>query len=467
MSSAFDTARDHFLQGVQRFESGDFAGAEQALLASLALLPDRASTLSNLGATRLKLGRAEEARQALEASLALQPGDAATWCHLGETLLQLGQDAQALQALDNAIERRLGQSNAAIDLHRALALNRLERHAPALDLLQGLLLHRPHVAGDADVFLLEGQTLQCLGRHDEALRSYEHALALAPTLAQAWSLKGQRLQELGQSDAARHCFEQALALGADPDLHRYFLAALDAQRAPGMPGTQDKQGKQGKQGGAVTPAQSPQAYVRQLFDGYATTFDEHLLNVLQYRTHQVLAEVLQNHAPGWSAGGAATALDLGCGTGLAAPMLRPLAARLLGLDLSQQMLERARSTGLYDELICADAAEHLRHSTEPLDLVFSADVFVYIGDLGPLFAAAQARLRPGGVLAFSVEECAHPATAGQGYVLRSSLRYAHSEQGLAELAARHRLQTLALHRGTLRLDQQVGEIQGLYVLLQA
>jgi len=34
MSSAFDTARDHFLQGVQRFESGDFAGAEQALLAS-------------------------------------------------------------------------------------------------------------------------------------------------------------------------------------------------------------------------------------------------------------------------------------------------------------------------------------------------------------------------------------------------------------------------------------------------
>ena len=35
-------------------------------------------------------------------------------------------------------------------------------------------------------------------------------------------------------------------------------------------------------------------------------------------------------------------LDAGCGTGLCGPLLRPLAARLVGVDLSEKMVELAR-----------------------------------------------------------------------------------------------------------------------------
>ncbi|MBK6472076.1 MAG: methyltransferase domain-containing protein [Betaproteobacteria bacterium] len=96
------------------------------------------------------------------------------------------------------------------------------------------------------------------------------------------------------------------------------------------------------------------------------------------------------------------ALDLGCGTGLCGPLLRPLARHLTGLDLSAAMLGRARATGVYDRLEQADAAQFLAAISERFDLVVAADVLIYIGDPGPLFAAAQ-RAMQRGLFAFTVE----------------------------------------------------------------
>ena len=50
-------------------------------------------------------------------------------------------------------------------------------------------------------------------------------------------------------------------------------------------------------------------------------------------------------------------LDAGCGTGLCGPLLRPYAKRLVGVDLSSGMLERARA---------AVGAAHLRQQRREL-----------------------------------------------------------------------------------------------------
>ena len=50
-------------------------------------------------------------------------------------------------------------------------------------------------------------------------------------------------------------------------------------------------------------------------------------------------------------------LELGCGTGLCAALFRSAAARLVGVDVSARMLERARARGLYDELLLGDAVQ--------------------------------------------------------------------------------------------------------------
>ena len=46
--------------------------------------------------------------------------------------------------------------------------------------------------------------------------------------------------------------------------------------------------------------------------------------------------------------------DLGCGTGLLGLPLKSVAKRLVGVDLSGKMLERAGAKGCYDDLVRQD-----------------------------------------------------------------------------------------------------------------
>src|SRR5207245_6254227 len=104
----------------------------------------------------------------------------------------------------------------------------------------------------------------------------------------------------------------------------------------------------------------------------------------------------------------------GCGTGLCGDGFRPLARRLVGVDLSPGMLERARARGCYDELVCEELTAYVRRCEERFDLITAADVFCYFGDLTAVFAATAALLRPGGRFIFSVEELTDDVAAING-----------------------------------------------------
>jgi predicted TPR repeat methyltransferase len=357
----FDAARQCFLDGLAAFTAGRFADAEQQFVASLGHLPGRASTLVNLAATRLKLGRPEGALAAAEQALATAP-----------------DDAEAA-------------------FHRACALDQL-------------------------------------GRHAEALAAYDGVLAIAPTLGSAWSQRGGVLRELGRLDEAARSFERAIEHGADAALNGYYLAAVSTGRGP---------------------ATAPRPYVQALFDGYAGQFDAHLVDVLHYRAPQQLVQQLN----ALGGGPYRSALDLGCGTGLCGPLVKPLATRLTGVDLSQGMLDQAAALGVYERLVAADLVEHLRTTEESHDLVLAADVFIYVGDLAPVFAALETVVAPGGVFCFSAER-ARDGVAD--FELCPSLRYAHSEAYLRRLAAAHGFEVASLHEAPIREDQRE-TIAGLYV----
>jgi tetratricopeptide (TPR) repeat protein len=66
------------------------------------------------------------------------------------------------------------------------------------------------------------------------------------------------------------------------------------------------------------------------------------------------------------------------------PLMKPRADRLTGVDLSSQMLEKAKALGVYDQLVHADIAEHLRTTAQTYDLILATDAFIYIGDLAPI-----------------------------------------------------------------------------------
>ncbi len=100
-------------------------------------------------------------------------------------------------------------------------------------------------------------------------------------------------------------------------------------------------------------------------------------------------------------------LDLGCGFGWFCRWARENgAARVLGINVSERMLARARAT-TQDAAIAYDRAdlEQIELPAGAFDLVYSSLALHYIADLNRLLEQVYRSLRPGGRLVFSVE---HP-----------------------------------------------------------
>lgn len=274
------------------------------------------------------------------------------------------------------------------------------------------------------------------GRQAEAFDAFRSAVELDPTHGRAWRQMGNLLRRAGRLAEAANCFEHAIAHGDDPALNAFFLSAVGV--------------------GELVPA-APTQFVGALYDQYAGRFEGHLTRELGYRGPERLAALVA----GPTATRFESGLDLGCGTGLGGRAFRAMAGRLAGVDLSAQMIARAASTGVYDELATADLITHLRETPRRHDLVVACDVLIYFGDLAPVLQGVRRVLLPGGRFAFTAEA----SGAAAGYDLLPSLRYAHSEASIRALAATLGLAVRGLATGPLRTEDGV-PIEGLFVDLQ-
>ena len=442
--TTFESARQSFLGGVAHFEAGQFDAAKTAFESSLALLPGRASTLSNLGATCFKLGQSALALPLLDQALAVEPGEVDAWCHRGDVLVALSRPLDALASFDQALALLPGHRPALYQ--RSLLLCGLQRYPEALQATGQLLALDP---ASEPAWWVNADVLNRLGRLNDALAAYDKLLALNPTLARAASQRGGLLKDLGRNPEAIRAFEQALALGGDAELNGYFLASLTSQDA--------------STASYPTPQTAPRSYVESLFDDYAGQFDAHLVGLLGYRAHIVLVEELLRliRAEGKNF---KSALDLGCGTGLCGPLVKPHANRLTGVDLSAAMLDKAQALGVYDALSHNDLSAYLARTQEQEqeqhDLVLSADVFIYVGALEAVFAGVARLLEPGGVFCFSVEK----ASDAVDWQLTPGMRYAHSARYLRALAAQHGFDVAQMLAHAIRHDQGRA-IDGLFVYL--
>ena len=225
------------------------------------------------------------------------------------------------------------------------------------------------------------------------------ALELAPNYAAAWFMLGEVRERRGEREAAAAAYAKARA--ADPD-DRHGAAVRIARL------------------GVTPPGAMPAGYIRALFDGYAPAFDAALTEGLDYRAPDLLLRAVRSARPHMKFG---TALDLGCGTGLAGAAFRPFCDWLVGVDLSPAMLAQSRAKGFYDRLVEQDTMAFLAAEAEVgahYHLIIAADVFVYVHELAPMLAQIARVLAPSGLIAFSVE-----THDGDGVILRDTLRYAH------------------------------------------
>ena len=244
--------------------------------------------------------------------------------------------------------------------------------------------------------------------------------------SQAWSADERKFRTgQGLFPAGEH--------GAEAALNTHYLASVSAIASPAP----------------------PRHFVVSLFDSYAEGFEQHLVEVLNYRAHQVLAQRVTAMNRRFAAG-----LDLGCGTGLCGALVQPVTQWLEGVDLSCIMVTQARSRGVYDQVEQADVVQHLAAAPRRYDLVLAADVFIYVGALEAVFAGVARVMEPSGLFCFSVEV----AGEDEDFALRPSLRYVHSERYLRRLAAEHGFEVDTVERHPIREDQQ-RPIPGLFASL--
>lgn len=214
----------------------------------------------------------------------------------------------------------------------------------------------------------------------------------------AWFLLAEARETMGDTAGAAEAYRVVLTRDPDDRMGAGIrLARLGAREAVG----------------AMSPA-----FVRSLFDQYAPRFDKALREGLAYRGPELLRAAVE-------AAGAPQRvrrlIDLGCGTGLAAPLFADMADEMVGVDLSPAMVREAEGLGLYAALHVAEMGAFLSAAPpESAGLILAADALCYVDDLSSIFREARRVLIAGCLFAFTVE-----THAGDGMILRDTLRYAH------------------------------------------
>ncbi|TAN56708.1 MAG: methyltransferase domain-containing protein [Magnetospirillum sp.] len=164
------------------------------------------------------------------------------------------------------------------------------------------------------------------------------------------------------------------------------------------------------------PLHDTESEYRALADGYDDN-PIHQMSVTDFATF------LFRHLGG---SGPYDIIDAPCGTGLAGPALAPLARRMVGCDLSAEMLAKAEQRGCYDTLIAGDLTEVLPRLSGNLMVCLGS--LYYFKDLAPITAAAAAALHPGGWLAFSD----FPAPRGVMATIHGNPRYCRGKDYVRE-----------------------------------
>ncbi|MCB4770646.1 methyltransferase domain-containing protein [Ancylobacter sp. Lp-2] len=272
------------------------------------------------------------------------------------------------------------------------------------------------------------RALMAEGNAADAVALLDEVAGRAPDFLPGWFLLGEAREALGDTAGAGDAYARARALDPDDRLGAALrLARLGRDDVPEMSA----------------------AYVRTLFDQYAERFDK-ALERLDYRGPELIHGALAAACDGLGRPFAfARAHDLGCGTGLVGVRLADQVGEIDGVDLSPNMIALARARGVYARLVAGDMVDYLREvPAREADLVFAGDAFCYLGDLVPVLAESRRVLEEGGLLAFTVE-----THAGEGILLRDTLRYAHGEAYVRAALATAGLALLSCEAASTRTEK--------------
>jgi predicted TPR repeat methyltransferase len=407
---------------------GRLAEAEKGYLEILRKKPDWGPVLNALGTVFLDQARPDKARKVFEKGAGLTPP-------YGPACYNLGR-----------LKQRENDHEGAIALYRAM-LKWDPRFGQAWNNL--------------------GVAYRETGNEDEALACFQKAVKFAPDMAEAWNNLGVAQDEFNRVEEASKSYQKAIEVRPDYASAQFNLAvSLQKRRLfkeaedhykkvlETKPDNEAARFMLQSLGTGETPDAAPAEHVRRIFDRCAGTFERILVKDLEYKTPELLFDLVRPHLRE-----AMNVLDLGCGTGLGSELYRPFAKRLVGVDVSSKMLAKAGEKKIYDRLEVLDILQDWKFAEE-FHLIYSADVFVYFGNLDPIIGSASSYLLDGGILAFSVESLEGPTAK---FRLFPTGRYAHSRTYVQDCLKNHGFHMLAEVKADIRKESGKA-VEGLLVI---
>lgn len=445
---------------------GLFAEATKILLLVIKNHPNSPAAYNNLGITYYGQEKWQDAIAAYEKAIALQPEFADAYYNLGLALTKASQWEAAVNAYKALLELvpkhpgglfQLGcinmqrmQYQTAIDKFNLVAQDHPYHFETQSNLatcylkLGKLNEAKQHYLAAFEIMPNDEQILFNLGvismhqgRVKEAVEFYLRVVKINPDFFDAHNNLGVAFLALKNMDNAILHFREALRIQPQYEALRHTISILAREK---------------------NISTSPPEYVRSLFDSYADHYDKHMVDALHYQIPNLIykcmqqADVLKNEK--WDI------LDLGCGTGLCGEKFANVARTLVGVDISERMLEVASQKNIYNELVCSDILPFLVDKIEIYDLVMAGDVWVYYGDLKDMFLAVAQSMRKYGYFIFNAEI----SEDKEDYVMTASGRFAHTKDYLERLISQSHLTVLRYETVIMRTQADIPVKGHLYLL---
>lgn len=290
------------------------------------------------------------------------------------------------------------------------------------------------------------EMLQRQGRLSEALEEYRAAVIINPAAAEVSNNLGLILRDLGEYDEALGLLFNAFS--RKPELEEIsvniaetltLLSGKDLAKAQSIADNWLKNSPQNvfaKQIAAALKGEkiaNNQIYSEKLFDNFADHYELVMQN-LGYAAPLAMAGIAGSVE--------GTVADIGCGTGLLGVALKTPQNKIIGVDISQKMLDEAAQKQVYDRLIKSEALEFLRQNQD-FEWVAAADVLGYIGDLSEFIKLIKNKK-----ILFSVEVLSDDSD----YRLMPNGRYKHNPNYVENLLRKNGFERITKEELVLRTE---------------
>ena len=450
--------------GTAYLHQKDIKSGIKYLEKSISLNPQQNHALNNIGNGYYELGNYLKAISYFEKSIVLNPNDFNPYYNMGRAYAGLGNHIKAISCHENAI--KLNPNFSAIKANIAISYRENKEYKKALTSLQEAIKidvnnHR--------LYALYGGTLGAMKDYKGAIIAYQKALELNPNNPKVMNYLGANLKQIkkydeaieiltksttidpdqdqdepyhnlgliflaqGKDKFAKKNFAKAISLNPNNDEAKHFLASMDNK----------------------APKTASKKYVENLFDDFSENFEEVLIEDLKYDAPKKLINIIRSH----NQNPLGAVLDLGCGTGILGEKIKPFCDQLVGVDLSSNMLLKAKKKNIYNELVHQDITEFLSSKPLQYNYYIFTDVFIYIGELRDIFSIIKERSEMGGILVFTTED-----TKKDDYFLEKTGRFSHSKEYIKSLSQEFSYQIIHSEIQNLRLENEKFISGGFYLL---